>query len=102
MRKDVIIKKMKFIDPLSSLKFMGGAISIHASMALYAFYAYYRGYKLIANCNAGDPDTYFDVALMFYSHLVCIAFYIYKKWNPINKKSLLNWTDSTIYMRSLT
>ena len=35
---------MKFKDPLATLKFMGGAISIHISMALFAFYAYFINY----------------------------------------------------------
>ena len=91
---------MKFIDPLSSLKFMGGALSIHFAMSFYAFFAYYRGYKLIANCD--HPDTYYDVALMFYSHLVCILCYIYKICNKTSKESLQSWNDSTIYMRSLS
>tara|TARA_B110000285_G_C14801269_1_gene457569 strand:+ start:77 stop:214 length:138 start_codon:yes stop_codon:yes gene_type:complete len=45
---------MKFTDPLSTLKFMGGAISIHASMAVYAYYAYFDSYNLIANCSYED------------------------------------------------
>ena len=93
---------MKFLDPLSSLKFMGGAVSIHSSMAVYAYFSYYKGYKLIRNCSSGDPDKYFDVALMFYSHLICIVLYIMKLCNSLDKDTIKDWTDSTIYMQSMT
>lgn len=32
---------MKFVDPIASLQYMGGALTIHLSMAMYAYKIYY-------------------------------------------------------------
>jgi hypothetical protein len=78
---------MKFIDPLATLKLMGGAASIHFAMAGYAFYAYNFRYKNIDNCTEpltekGDPrfkiHDYSDVRLMQFSHLFCFILYLIK------------------------
>lgn len=73
---------MKFINPLATLKFMGGAISIHISMACYAFYAYYYSLASISDCSHIQPfiegedlkiSTYYDIQLMMMAHVVCIV-----------------------------
>ena len=77
---------MKFIDPLATLKFMGGAISIHISMAFFAFYSYYYSYGSLSDCSNLEPfipgddeteaylklSTFYDVKLMMIGHLTCI------------------------------
>jgi hypothetical protein len=41
---------MKFIDPLASLQYMGGAIPIHFALWAYASYVYFFAYKK-TNCD---------------------------------------------------
>ena len=67
---------MKFIDPLATLKLLGGAVSIHLAMAIYAIYAYFIRFKNIANCT--DISDYSDVRLMSISHVLCAILYILK------------------------
>ena len=99
---------MKFIDPLATLKLMGGAVSIHLAMAIYAFYAYNFRYKNIDNCTLplteeGKPrfhiHDYSDVKLMQFSHLFCMILYIIKiRIRTTHKEKLNDASGSTRYI----
>ena len=84
---------MKFVDPLASLQYMGGAIPIHFALCAYASYVYFIAYKK-TDC---DPvkelfpdkaefddknelilDTYNDVFQMFLTHLICFLMFVFR------------------------
>jgi hypothetical protein len=100
---------MKFIDPLATLKLMGGAISIHISMAFYAFFAYYFNYLKLSDCSHLEPaledgeplkiSTYYDVRLMMFGHIVCIFLDLLKRC--INTSREAESGSYAIYIRSI-
>jgi hypothetical protein len=101
---------MKFLDPLATLKLMGGAISIHISMALFSFYTYYYNYKSISDCSHlkpalddGEPlkiSTYYDVKLMMIAHFVCIFLDLLKRCYGSNDNSEKNSGSCNTYKKS--
>ena len=47
---------MKFRDPFTILKFLGGSIDIHISMAISAAIAYFKYYKQL-DCSGIEPEN---------------------------------------------
>ena len=71
---------MKFIDTLSSMQYMGGALPIHISMAIYASYVYWKSARNVDQYpKAKEIDNYNDVLYMLICHVLCILMFIYKK-----------------------
>ena len=68
---------MKFIDPLASLQYMGGALPLHVAMAVYCFDQYYSNLEFVQyECldKLSDPAKIKlnDVFVMLFSHIVYI------------------------------
>jgi hypothetical protein len=68
---------MKFIDPWASFQYMGGAFSIHISLALYGYLEikqwektpYYKD-NCLMECQSVSIT---DVKFMVFAHLFCIG-----------------------------
>ena len=83
---------MKFRDPFTILKFLGGSIDIHISMAISAAIAYFKYYKQL-DCSGIEPENeeflqlsdYSDVKFMFIIHCLCIL-NLMLKWVIDSKK----------------
>ena len=47
---------MQLRDPFTILKFLGGSIAIHISMAIFAGIAYFKFYKQL-DCSGIEPEN---------------------------------------------
>lgn len=64
---------MKFIDPLASLQYMGGALPLHVAMAVYCFDQYYSNLEFqYEDCDLPAKVRQDDVLVMLFSHIVYI------------------------------
>ena len=73
---------MKFIDPLATMLYMGGAPPIHLSMAIYAIYVKYNEVDNFCQQYKDVRDRTMDVFFILWAHLACIAIYILRKTLP--------------------
>ena len=67
---------MKFVDPLSVMRYLGGSLPIHISMALYSAYILFE-VKPSLKCWYGFKGTtkdnlFDDVWVIFAAHITCI------------------------------
>lgn len=69
---------MKFVDPLATLQYMGGALPMHAILACYGAKSYYFDQKLTYSCDqyskeekiSIEPPNYNDVLIITIVHVL--------------------------------
>ena len=70
---------MRFIDPLITLRFMGGSLAVHVIMAIYSMSEYNLRSKELAFTNIGsckgeyDKFQVEDIIIMGISHIICAS-----------------------------
>ena len=69
---------MKFIDPLASLQYMGGALPLHIALAIYCTDQYFSNQEYVTECrkNISLSIDVQDVKWMAISHFVYIIYII--------------------------
>lgn len=68
---------MKFSDPLSSMQYMGGTLSIHTAMTIYCLQQYEvnRGFFNDCRSNLSSKLGYDDILIMLAANL-CGVLYV--------------------------
>ena len=88
---------MKFKDPLSSLKYLGGPITNHMVLAAFAGYVYF-GQKNKLDCPNLDisivQDDFRCVLIVFFAHALYVAL---NTW----QKQLSKAKESQTYIKTL-
>ena len=95
---------MKFIDPLATLMYVGGAPPIHLSMAIYAIFIYKYPLKNFCQEIPEVKTNTRDVAFIIFAHCLSVVVFTLKKFmstircNGEYVRQFLIYFSITMYM----
>ena len=97
---------MKFIDPLATLQYMGGALPIHIAMLIYCIDELWSNEHHFSKCRRKFSKlNYEDIVFMLISHSVYVIFLITKFCMKKETSKYLSVTlghlNMTIYMMAI-
>jgi len=71
---------MKFIDPLTTMQYLGGSLPVHIAMAIYCIDEYTSNRQYFSECRSrlSTKLAFDDILIMLCAHLLGILYEIFK------------------------
>jgi hypothetical protein len=69
---------MKFSDPLSTMQYMGGTLSIHVALSVYCIQTYMTNLDAFNDCRSALSTKlgYGDIIIMLMAHLLGLLYFV--------------------------